>query len=380
MRTRLLSPLIAVAGLCASATAHADLRVGVSLSMTGPAASAGISQQKAVALLPTKVGSENVMYVVLDDATDPTRAAQNARKLVTEDRVDVLIGSTATPGAIAMTQVAAESRTPIVTVAPVDVTADTQPWTFMMVQSTAMMVDAVVDDMKRKKVRTVAFLGYSDSFGEGWIKGLNALAPQAGMSVVAAERFARTDTSVLSQVLKIVAANPDAVLVGASTTVAALPQRTLRERGYKGLVYHTHGTATAEFLKAVGADGKDALVPAGGVIAAEQLAAGVPNRVQAQEYVQAYEAANGAQSRTVFSANLWDAARLVTAAAAGAMASAKPGTPEFRAALRDRMEQMKGLPLANGVLNNTRENHNGFDKSSVVLIRVVDGRWVIEKP
>lgn len=371
--------LAALVGLCLAGIAHGEIKVGISLSTTGPAASAGISQEKVIALLPSKVGNESIVYKVLDDATDPTRASQNARKLITEDHVDILIGSTATPGAIAMTQVAAENKTPIITVAPVELTPETMPWSFVMVQSTRLMAQGVVEDMKRKNVKSVAFLGYTDSFGEGWVKALNALAPQAGIAVLDVERFARTDTSVLAQVLKILAEKPDAVLVGATTTVAAMPQRALRERGYKGLIYHTHGAATAEFLKSAGADGKDALVPAPGVIVAEQLPSDYPSRTQAQEYVKAYEGANGAQSRTVFSANLWDAAKLITSAAPGALSIAKPGTAEFRSALRDRLEQTKGLALANGVLNNSSENHNGFDKSSVVMMRVVDGKWLVEK-
>lgn len=370
--------VLAAAGLTASTFTHAEVKVGVSLSLTGPAASAGISQQKAISTLPTKAGGENIVYTVLDDATDPTRAGQNARKLVSEEQVDVLIGSTATPSTVAMTQVAAENKTPILTVAPTELNGQTLPWTFVMAQSSALMVDAVVEHMKRSKVKTVAFIGYADSFGEGWLKALVASTRRAGIEVVAAERFARTDTSVLAQTLRIVAANPDAVSVGASTTVAALPQRTLRDRGYKGPIYHTHGTASVDFLRAAGSDGNGAFVPAGPVIVAEQLPAGHPVRAEAQEFVRAYEAANGAQSRTVFASNLSDAARFLARAIPIAAAKAKPGTAEFRAALRDVMEQTKGLALANGILNNSPENHNGFDQTGVVMMRAQGGQWQLE--
>lgn len=370
--------VLAAAGLTASALTHADVKVGISLSLTGPAASAGISQQKAMSTLPTKAAGENIVYTVLDDATDPTRASQNARKLVSEEHVDVLIGSTATPSTVAMTQVAAENKTPILTVAPTELNAQTLPWTFVVAQSSALMVDAVVGHMKRNKVKTVAFIGYADSFGEGWLKALAASTRRAGIEIVATERFARTDTSVLAQALRIVGANPDAVSVGASTTVAALPQRTLRDRGYKGPIYHTHGTASVDFLRAAGSDGNGALVPAGPVIVAEQLPAGHPVRAEAREFVRAYEEANGAQSRTVFASNLSDATRFLARAIPIAAAKAKPGTPEFRAALRDAMEQTKGFALANGILSNSPENHNGFDQTGVVMMRAQGGQWQLE--
>ena len=372
--------LVAAFALGAAVSSYAEVKVGVSISLTGQAASAGISQQKALATLPTKAGAETIVYKVLDDASDPTKAAQNAQKLISEEHVDVLFGSTATPPSLAMAQFALENKTPLVTLAPVQLTPEMLPWTFVMSQPSSLMVDAIVAHMQRNRVKTVAFIGYSDSFGEAWLRALTSSTQRAGITIVATERFARTDTSVLTQTLKLVAANPDAVSVGATTTAAALPQRALRERVYKGPIYHTHGAASADFLRAAGASGAGAFVPAGPLLAAEQLPTSNPVRAAALDFVRAYETANGPQSRTVFASNLSDAAQfLANAISSAAPSGAKPGTPEFRAALRTAMEQTKALPLANGLVTNSKSDHNGFDKTGVVLLQVVDGQWHLEE-
>ncbi len=273
--------LVAV-GLAAAATlATADINVGVTVSATGPAASLGIPEKNTIALMPQTIGGQKVNYIVLDDASDTTTAVANARKLVTESKVDVLLGSTTTPNSLAMIDVAAESQTPMISMAasaaivePVDAK---RKWVFKTPQNDIMMSLAIATHMAAAGVKTVGFIGFNDAYGEGWYREFAKIAPVKGLTIVANERYARTDTSVTGQVLKLVSAKPDAILIAASGTPAVLPQRTLKERGYAGKYYQTHGVANNDFLRVGGKD-VDGTYPAGGPGAGRGAAAAAPTR------------------------------------------------------------------------------------------------------
>ncbi len=367
--------LLALSLAGAAASALADITVGVTLSATGPAASLGIPEKNTVALLPATIGGEKIKYVVLDDATDPTAASKNARKLTSEDKADVIIGSSTTPTCIAVLEVAAESKTPMISLAPFARAADKAAWAFQPPQDFAIMANAVVGHMLANGVKTVAFIGYSDGYGELWLRVMNGITAAKGIKMVATERFNRTDTSVTGQVLKIMTTNPDAVLVVGSGTPAVLPQATLVERGYKGRIYQTHGVANNDFLRVGGKNVEGAVLPIGPVLVPAQLPDSHPSKKPALEYVKAYEAAYGAGSHSTFGAHTWDASLMLQRAIPEALKKAKPGTAEFRAALRDALENIKDLAATHGVFNFSPTDHNGLDGRAVVMVRVENGAW-----
>ncbi|MFB9081175.1 ABC transporter substrate-binding protein [Deinococcus wulumuqiensis] len=311
MKTRiLLTALLATLG-----SASAEVKIGVVVSSTGPAASLGIPERNTVALLPRTIGGEKVTYIVLDDASDTTAAVTAARKLVQENKVDLLLGTTTTPASLAMIDVAAESKTPMISLAaseviikPVDAKRN---WVFKTPQTDAIMATAIVDHMARGGVKTVGYIGFNDAYGEGWLKELQASAAKKGLKIVATERYARNDTSVTGQALKLFAARPDAVLIGASGVPAVLPQKALNERGYKGKIYQTHGVANADFLRVGGKDVEGAYLPAGPVLVADQLPASNPTRKVGLNYMKLYEAKYGKDSVSTFGAHAWDAGLLL---------------------------------------------------------------------
>jgi len=261
-----LKPLALAAMLVASALAQADINVGVTVSATGPAASLGIPEKNTIALMPKTIGGQKINYIVLDDASDTTAAVNNTRKLISENKVDIILGSTTTPNSLAMIDVAAESQTPVISMAasariiePMD---GKKRWVFKTPQNDIMMSLAIAEHMAANGVKTVGFVGFSDAYGEGWHQEFAKAAALKALTFVANERYTRTDTSVTGQVLKLVAAKPDAILIGASGTPAVLPERTLRERGYSGKIYQTHGVANNDFLRVGGADVEGTLLPA----------------------------------------------------------------------------------------------------------------------
>ena len=367
----------------AAGGALADINVGVTLSATGPAASLGIPEKNTIALLPTTIAGQKINWIVLDDGSDTTKAVSNTRKLITEDKADVIVGSTTTPNSLAMIDVVSEAQVPMISMAAsakiVDPVDAKRRWVFKTPQSDAQMASIVLDHMKRKNVRSVGLIGFSDAYGEGWIKVMTGLLEGAGIKVLASERYQRTDTSVLGQILKIVSQNPDAVFIAASGTPAALPQTTLVERGFKGLVYQTHGVANNDFLRVGGKALEGTFVPAGPVLVAEQLPDHHPAKAAGLDFVKRYEAIPGAGARSTFAAYLWDGQLILNKAIAVAADIAKPGTEEFRVALRDAIENVKDLTITQGVMTMTPTDHSGLDQRARVIVEVVDGKWKLEQ-
>ena len=366
-----------------SLAAHADINVGVTLSATGPAASLGIPEKNTVALMPTTLGGQKVNYIVLDDASDTTTAVANTRKFITENKVDLVIGSTVTPNSLAMIDAVSESGTPMISMAasarivePIDAK---KKWVFKTPQNDIMMALAIVTHMVDNGVKTAAFIGFADAYGEGWWGEFNKIAATKKLNIVASERYNRTDTSVTGQVLKLVAARPDAILIAGSGTPAALPQKALKERGYAGKIYQTHGIANNDFLRVGGKDVEGTLLPAGPVLVAAQLPADHPVKKSAQDYIAKYEAAHGKGSVSTFGGHAWDAGLLLAAAAPEALKKAQPGTPAFRAALRDALENVKNLAGAHGVYNMSSGDHLGLDQRARVMVQIENGTWKLIK-
>ena len=380
MKTRFAAALLpALLAMAYAGTAVAQIKVGVTLSATGPAASLGIPEKNTFSLLPKTIAGKTVEYIVLDDASDSTTAVKNARKLVSEDKVDVLIGSTVTPNSLAMIDVAAESETPMISMAASAAIIEPQDpkrrWVFKTPQNDSHMTTAILSHMADNGIKTIAFIGFADAYGEGWYREISKLADIRKIKIVANERFARADTSVTGQVLKIQAANPDAVLIAGSGTPAALPQKTLKERGYKGKIYQTHGVANNDFLRVCGKDCEGTWLPSGPILVAEQLPDANPVKKSALAYKTAYEKAYGAGSVSTFGGHAWDAGALMANAVPVALKTAQPGTPAFRKALRDAIENTKEVAGAHGIFNMSPTDHLGFDQRSRVMVQIVDGKW-----
>ncbi len=379
-----IKSVVALAAVLGMSVAVAqDIKVGVTLSATGPAASLGIPERNTFPLLPQTIGGRKVNYIVLDDASDTTTAVRNARKLISEDKVDVLVGSTITPNSLAMIDVAAESETPMISMAassrivePVDAK---RRWVFKTPQNDQQMALVIVAHMLGQGIKTVAFIGFADAYGEGWWNEFSKIAETRGLKVVGNERYQRADTSVTGQVLKLVSTKPDAILIAGAGTPAALPQKTLKERGYAGKIYQTHGVANNDFLRVCGKDCEGTYLPAGPVLVTEQLPNDHPVKKSAVAYVVAYEGAQGKGSVSTFGAHAWDVGVLLQQAIPVALKKAQPGTKEFRVALRDALEAVKNAAGAHGIFNMSATDHLGLDQRSAVMIQIVDGKWVMQK-
>ena len=379
----LLRPCIALAALLLSAggSVAADLTVGFVTSLSGPGASIGIPYEKgilAARAFAEKVGDTNIRLIRLDDASDPSAATRDARKLVQEEKVDVLIGTSGVPGTLAMAVVAAETRTPIISLTPA-----TQPqspngqWLISIPQPPPLMVAAVVERMKKNDVKRTAYIGFSDSWGDLVYDALMKNAPASSIEVLTNERYARADTSVTGQTLKIIAARPDAVITGGSGTPGALPYIALAERGYKGGLYGTHALINPDFVRVGGAAVEGVIAPTGPVIIAEQLPDSNPTKKVSLAFREAYQRANNSPTSDAFSAYSFDAWLVLLDAARRALLKAQPGTEEFRAAFRDAMETTDDVIGTHGIYNFRPGAFYGVDERARVLVQLQKGKWVL---
>ncbi|GMU70588.1 MAG: ABC transporter substrate-binding protein [Burkholderiales bacterium] len=377
---KLATALATAVSMAVAPAAFADINVGVTLSATGPAASLGIPEKNTFTLLPTTIAGQKINWIVLDDASDTTKAVQNAKKLISEDKVDVVVGSTTSPNSLAMIDAAVEGETPMISMAAasriVDPANPKTRWVFKTPQSDALMADAIAVSMKANGVQTMGYIGFADAYGDGWLAEIKRSAQTAGIKVVAEEKYNRNDTSVTGQVLKLIAAKPDAILIGAAGTPGATPQKELAARGYKGKVYQTHGVANPDFLRVVGADGNGTLLPVGPMLVWEQLPDSNPIKKVAAEYVTAYEKQFG--TRSTFGGHAYDSYMLLRGAIPEALKHGKPGTKAFRAALRDALEKAN-VVATHGVFVMTPHDHNGLDNRARVMVKIDNGKWVLVK-
>lgn len=369
-------------GALAVVPAAAQVKIGVVSSSSGPIALVGIPQKNSVALLPKSAGGQSIEYIALDDASDPTATVTAFKKLITEEKVDAIIGPSGTPNAMSVIAFAAESGTPML--APVGSAAIILPmteqkkWVFKTTQNDGLVADKLIAHMAKTGIKTVGVIGTADPYGDNWLKVFSTAAEAKGIKVVASERFQRQDTSLTAQALKVSASRPDAVLIAAPGSSSVLPETTLFDQGYRGKMYQTHGAALPDFLKLGGKKVEGTILAASLMLVLDEIPDTNVSKKLAVDYVAAYEKANGSKPAT-FGANVYDAGLMLESVIPVALKTAKPGTPEFRAALRTALEGVKELAGTQGVYNLSPEDHSGFDERGLELITVSGGQWKLLK-
>ena len=368
--------------LCTPNLAQAQLKVGLIFSATGSAAALGGPMKDSVEILPTTIGGLKTEWIFLDDASDATKSAANARKLIAEDNVDVLIGATIAPTSLPLVDIAAEAKLPLLaptaTAAVIEPMDDKRRWVFKIVPNDRIMAVATVQYMMKAGIKTLGFIGFNDAYGDGWYVEMEKAVAANGIKIIDREAFARTDTSVAGQALKLVAANPDAILIAASGTPAVLPQKSIRERGYTGPIYQTQGVVTPAFIQLGGADVEGTVLAAGPFVVRSQLPPDDPIRITSEKYAEAFQQ-RFKRPGLIFGAHQWDAATILEHAVPIALTKGKPGTPEFRVALRDAIEGLKDIALIDGIASYSPTDHNGYDERARALMRIEGGKFVLIK-
>src|SRR5689334_5284063 len=381
MKKYLLSAAVAaVLALPGAALAQSnEIVIGITITTTGPAAALGIPERNSLEFVAKEIGGVPLKVIVLDDGGDPTAATTNARRFVTESKADIIMGSSTTPSTVAVATVANEAGIPHIGLAPFPINEARMKWSVAMPQPIPIMGKVLYEHMKAHGIKSVGYIGYSDSYGDLWMNDFKAQGIPMGLTLATEERFARPDTSVAGQVLKLVAANPDAVLVGASGTAAALPQSTLRERGYKGLIYQTHGAASMDFIRIAGPSAEGVIMSSGPVMSPESQPDTALTKKPGLALNTAYEAKYGANSRSQFAGHSYDAFEVLKRIIPPALKAGKPGTPEFREGIRQALLTERDIAASQGVYNFTEKDRYGLDDRSRIILTVNNGKYVPAK-
>mgnify|MGYP003108933353 FL=1 len=367
----------------ASVPTAAEVTVGVILSLTGPAASLGQPAENTVKLWPKEIGGEQARVIIMNDGSDPTEAGRLASKLITEENVDVLVGSSITPPSISIMEVAGRNETPLVSLgggnAIIEPQEGSRTWAFKIPAPEALSVERAIKDMKVRDIKRVGVIAVTTGYGEGFLKAFQDQAKEAGIEIPVTARIGAQDISATTQALQVMAAKPDAVYIFSFGTPGATPQLELVKRGYKGTIYQTHGVANADYIRIGGKAVEGTRLAVAPVLVAEQLPDDHPTKKAGMQYVNKYENEHGAGSRSLFGSTAWTAYSMLNAAIPVAMEKAQPGTPEFRQALRDALENMEEVVSPEGLFNMSPENHNGLDERGQVMVSVENGNWKLEQ-
>lgn len=381
MRWLLVIPAFILTG--GLSPAAAQIKIGVTVSATGPAASLGIPERNAITLAPKTIAGKSVEYIILDDGSDPTAARRNMERFVSEEKVDAVIGSSTSPASLALVEVAGRSQTPVISmgaaraiIAPMDAN---RRWVFKTPYNDATTAAATIKHMKVAGVKTVATIATNDAYGQGWVNEFVVPAEAAGIRVVARELFDAKDTSATAQALKVAAARPDAVLIAASGTPGTLPQIALAERNYAGKVYQTTGVVNADFIRIGGRAVAGTLIAANPLSIASELPQEHPAKASATAFTKHFDGAFGDRATSAFAGYAWDAVLLLQAGLPVAVKSAEPGKPEFRAALRDALEASANVATTAGSVTMSAQDHNGYSPDAPIMITIRDGRFMAAK-
>ncbi len=359
----------------------ADYTVGFISSLNGPVASLGIPYRDGIDAAyhyQAQINGRNIKLIKLDDNSDTSAAALDARKLINQEKVDVLIATAGSPQSHAVAVVANEEKTPLIALAHAEVPGPEGAWTIITPQPPDLMAEAVIARMKQDGVKTVGYIGFSDNWGDQVYEALQKIGPKYGVSIVANERYARTDDSVTGQMLKILAKKPDGVMTGTSGTPAALPFLALKERGYKGRIYGMHSLLNEAFTKLAGDSIEGLICPAGPESVAEQLPADNPMRKMTDVFRSEFEKVTGKKTKNPFAAYSFDSWLLFVDAAKRVPKEIEPGTPQFRDALMKALTSTKDVVGTMGIYNFKPGERYGVDKRAAVLVEYKKGDWVVQ--
>lgn len=383
MRQFLLA--LAAAGLASLATAAqaADITVGFVTSLSGPASSIGLNYDKgmkAAYAYIDEINGQKIKLIKLDDGSNPSAATQNARKLVQQDHVDVLIGTSSAPATNAMLGVANELKVPFIGISPVNlpIPKEGHPWGIAVPQTPKLMVKVIADRMHREGIKTAGFIGFSDSWGDLVYNGAKAAEKAGAFKVTSNERYSRTDTSVTAQALKVLATHPDGVILGGSATQGALPILELRKLGYKGGFFGTPSLLNRDFVRIGGKAAEGTEVSAGPVIVTSQLPDSHFSKKIGTAFHKVFNKVNGGEADDGFSGYAFDGWLIFVEAAKTALKTAKPGTPEFHEALMQAIYSNKNVTGVHAVYNFKPTSYYGVDERSLVVVKLVDGKWVYQ--
>lgn len=374
---RLGGALVIAFGLVAAAHAADPIKIGSVLSVTGGGAYLGDPELKTLQLYVERINKEGgvlgrpLELVHYDDGTDASKANAFAKRLIEDDKVDIIVGGTTTGSTMSMVPLVEKAGIPFISLAGgVPIIAPVKKWVFKTPQTDRMAAEKVFQDMKKRGFTKVALLSETSGFGQSGKKESEAVVGNYGVTLVANETYGPKDTDMTPQLTKI-KGTPDvqAVFVFGFGGPPAIVTKNYKQLGITLPMYQSHGVASDEYIKLSGAAAEGVRLPSGAILVADKLPANDPQKAVTTAYRKTYSE-RFKEDASTFGAYAYDGLMM-------AVDAIKRAGSTDKAKVRDAIEQTKGFVGTTGVFNMSPTDHMGLDLSSFRLLEVKNGDWAI---
>ena len=360
------------------AQAQEPIRIGSFLAITGPASFLGDPENKTLEMLVEQINAaggvlgRKLQLVAYDSAGDAEKARTFTKRLLEQDKVDVLIGGSSTGETMAAVPLAEQASVPFISLAgAVVIIEPVKKWVFKTPHTDRMACEKVFVDMKARGATKAALISGSGGFDKSMRGECLKVAGRYGIEVVADETYGATDTDMTPQLAKIKASAAQAVLNAGFGQGPAIVTRNARQVGLTLPLYQSHGVASKEFIRLAGAAADGVRLPASALLVSELLPDGDAQKPVVSGYRKAFEERFKAEVST-FGGHAFDGLMLAVGAikAAGGADKAK---------VRDALEATRGYVGTGGVVNMSASDHMGLDLSAFRMLEVRNGDWTLVK-
>lgn len=373
-----LTALATLAAFGIATAASAEIRIGATISETGPAAFLGDPEAKTLKMLVDKVNAaggingEEIALTLYDDGGDPNKARTFATRLVEDDEVVAIIGGTTTGATMSIIPVAEDAEVPFISLAgAIEIIEPVKEWVFKTPHTDRMACAKIFEDMNAQGFSNVGLISGTDGFGASMRKQCLDTAGEYGIKIVADESYGPTDADMTPQLTNIKnTAGVEAVLNAGFGQGPSVVTRNFEQLAVGLPLYQSHGVASKGFIDLAGSSAAEGVrLPGTALLVGGLLAADDPQKPVVEAYVGEYQAAYG-EAPSTFGGYAHDAFAILV----DAITRAGSAEPE---AIRDAIEQTEGLAGTTGVVTMTPEDHLGFDLSAFRMLEIKDGGWTL---
>ncbi|WP_151719653.1 ABC transporter substrate-binding protein [Gemmobacter serpentinus] len=378
MKKTLTTTALGLLAALGATAAMADIKIGASVSATGPAAFLGDPEAKTLEMLVEEtnaaggINGEKVVLVLYDDGGDPNKARTFATRLVEDDEVVAIVGGTTTGTSMSILSVTEDAEVPFVSLAgAIDIIQPVKPFTFKTPHTDRMACQKIFEDMQKRGFTKVGLISGTDGFGASMQAQCKDVVSDYGIEIVADETYDPKDSDMTAQLTKIRNAEGiQAVLNPGFGQGPSIVTRNYKQLGIELPFYQSHGVASAGFIELAGVEAAEGVrLPGNALLIPELLADGDVQKPIVTAYKAAYEAKTG-QPVGTFGGYAHDGWHLVTDAIKRA-GSAEPQ------AIRDALEATSGLAGTTGIYSMSAEDHLGLDLSAFRMLEIRDGKWAL---
>jgi len=367
---------MAVAMLCAPAFGADTIKVGAILAVTGPASFLGAPEAKTLEMMTEEINNKGgimgkkIDLIIKDSGASPEKALSFAKQLIEEDKVLAIIGPSTSGETMKIKNVAEEGKTILLSCAAAEVIVNpVAKYVFKTPQKDSYAVVKIFQQMKKMNLSKVGVLSSNTGFGKAGKEQIEKLAPEYGIQIVANEVYDKAATDLTAEVTKVKASGAQAILNWSIEPAQAIVIKNARQIGFKGPIFQSHGFGNIKYVEAAGPAANGVIFPAGRLLVANSLPKSNPQRAVLLKYKKDYESRYKDEVST-FGGHAYDAMLVLTKAIEKAHSTNEE-------AVRNAIEDLKGVVGTGGIFNFSPEDHNGLSIDAFDMLTVKNGKFAI---